>query len=313
MQGFLIDFKGNEFELPAMLGWSFSYGDSLPCDAFEVSFLYSADMLGPLSDAVEFRAVYEGKTVFRGVVDEFEVSALKTGGEVTVCGRGMAALLLDNEAEAAELYGAGPELILNRYVYPCGIKEVRQNVRPPAQSIVVSSGSSCWKVLEDFLWFGCGERPRFSPDGVLLLGKEEGRRFEVNDTTAVSEQVLRMRRYGVISQVLVKNKAMWTSSLVENTDFINRGGRCKRIVNVPRYTRFDAMRSTGNYQIQQSRADEFYLSVMLPSLFAAFPGDVVEMRHSFTGINGNFLVGRTRCFAGSGGSGTEIVLTERQG
>lgn len=312
MQGILTDHEGNEYELPPLLGWSFSYGDSLPCDAFQVSFLYSPDMLFPLTNAVGFRAVHEGNTVFRGVVDEFEVSAIEAGGAVTVCGRSMAAKLLDNEAEAAELYGAGLELILNRYVYPWGIEQVRKNVSPPAQSLVISSGSSCWKVLEDYLWFGCGEWPRFSPEGVLILGREEGKRFAVDVDTAVLEQTLRMRRYGVISQVLVKNKALGVSSLVENSEFIQRGGQCRRIVNVPRYTRFDAMRSTGSYQIRQSKAEEFSLSLTLPSLFAAFPGDVVELRHSFTGLDGCFRVGRTSCFADPSGAGTEIVLTERQ-
>lgn len=312
MKAFLVDYKGNEFELPVLFGWSFSYGRGLPCDAFWLSFAYGASMLQPLQDAVGFRAEYRGNTVFRGVVDEFEVSALKSGGAVTVSGRGMAALLLDNEAEAAELYGAGLQLILDRYVRPFGISDIMENVAPPAQSMVVSSGSSCWKVLEDFLWFGCGQRPWFSRDGVLVLGDREGDRFAIELDSAVLEQTLKMKRYGVISQVLVKNKALGTSSVVDNSEFLARGGRCRRVVNVPRYTRFDAMRSTGSYQINQSRAEEFSLSLTLPSLFAAFPGDVAELKHSFTGLSGSYKVGRTRCFATPQGGGTEIILTGKE-
>lgn len=312
MRAFLIDFKGGEYELPVLFGWSFSYGRGLPCDAFWLSFGYGPAMLQPLRDAVGIRAEYRGSTVFKGVVDEFEVSALESGGAVTISGRGMAALLLDNEAEAAELYGAGLQLILDKYVRPFGISDIRESVTPPAQSIVVSSGSSCWRVLEDFLWFGCGQRPWFSRDGVLVLGEQEGQRFAVDWDTAVSEQTLKMKRYGVISQVLVKNKAMGTSSVVDNNEFLARGGRCRRVVNVPRYTRYDAMRSTGSYQINQSKAEEFSLSLTLPGLFAAFPGDVAELRHSFTGLNGCYKVGGARCFASPQGAGTEIILTGKE-
>lgn len=312
MQAFLIDFKGGSYELPILLGWNISYGDSLPCDCFEVSFIYESRMLTMLSEAVRFKALHNEETVFFGVVDEFEVSAGEKGCTVSVRGRGMAALLLDNEAEAEELYGAGLDFILDRYVYPFGISQVRKNISPPSLSLVVGSGSSCWRVLEDFLWFGCGERPRFSRDGVLLLGAEEGKRFRIDRDTAALEQTLTCKRYGVISEVLVKNKALGASSVVENTEFLARGGNCRRVVNVPRYTRFDAMRSTGIYQIRQSRAEELMLSIMLPALFAAFPGDIVELDNSITGIDGNFVVGRTNCFAAPTGEGTEIILTERE-
>ncbi|MDR0951457.1 MAG: hypothetical protein LBM18_00830 [Oscillospiraceae bacterium] len=313
MQTFLTTHSGARFELPTLLSWSFSYGDSLPCDAFEVSFVYDASMYEMLLGAVRFSAVFEGETVFSGVVDEFVVSLGEKGKLVTVCGRSLAALLLDNEAEAAELYGAGLDYILEKYVYPFGVKEVRKNVSPPPRQLVVASGSSCWKVLEEFLWLGCGQAPRFSPDGVLVLGAEEGRRFEIDKNTAVFEQVLKSNRYGVISSVLVKNKVLGASTLVENREFLDRGGSCRRVLNVPRYTRYDAMRSTADYQIKASKKEEFSLSLTVSGQFAAFPGDVIELRESGTGVSGAFVVGRTRVFATAEKMGTEIVLTGREG
>lgn len=311
LQGILIDFQGNEYALPALLSWDMSYGSGQPCDAFQISFVYSPDMLTALEDAVEFRAEYAGETVFAGVIDEFEISALEAGGAVTLWGRGMAALLLDNEAEAAELYGAGLELILSKYVTPWGITKLRKNVSPPAQSLVVASGSSCWRVLEDYLWFGCGERPRFSRDGTLILGEEEGNRFVVDSSTGVLEESLRIKRYGVISQVLVKNKAIGVSSVVDNSEFLQRGGRCTRVINVPRYTRYDSMRSTGNYQIEQSKADQLRFSLTLAEMFAAFPGDTVLVENSVSGLVGEFVVGESRCFASPDGAGTRLVLTKK--
>jgi len=110
--------------------------------------------------------------------------------------------------------------------------------------------------------------------------------------------------------VLVKNKALGTSERVENTEFIQSGGCCRRVVNVPRKTRFDAMRATGEYQIAQSKADELVISLTVPQIFAAFPGDTVELCGSPLGASGQFKVNRSCCFANGERAGTEIILTQ---
>lgn len=312
MQTFLTDYTGKSYEMPVLLRWDFFYGDSLPCDAFEVCYIYKAEMLPILPEVTRFRAVHNGETVFSGVVDEFEVSYSDRGGLVYIRGRGLAALLLDNEAEAAEYFSVGLDSILNNYVYSCGISDVRRNISVPNQAIVVDSGTSCWRVLEDFMWFGSKTRPRFSRDGVLILGCESGKRFIVDRNIALTAQRLRQRRYGVLSEVLVKNKALGTVDRVFNDEFVRRGGSCRRVINVPRYTRYDAMRSTGEYQIACSKEDKLLLSITVPQLFAAFPGDIVEFTDLVLGVKGNFVVGRTNCFARSDDAGTEIIMTSRE-
>lgn len=312
MQIILTDYKGVNYELPVLLQWDFSYGDSLPCDAFEVCCIYKADMLEILSEASRFRAVHDGDTVFFGVVDEFEVSYSESGGLVYIRGRGLAALLLDNEAEAAEYYSVGLDSILFKYVNSCGIFDVRRNTLVPNQAVVVDSGASCWRVLEDFLWFGCKIRPRFSRDGVLIIGNESGKHFLVDRNIALTAQRLRQRRYGVLSEVMVKNKALGTVDRVINDEFVQRGGNCRRVINVPRYTRYNAMRATGEYQIACSKEDELLLSITVPQLFAAFPGDIVEFTDSVLGVKGSYVVGRTNCFAYSDDAGTEIIMTSRE-
>ncbi|MEF9970894.1 MAG: hypothetical protein RR731_01110 [Oscillospiraceae bacterium] len=311
METFLTDFRGGVFELPVLTAWKFSYGAGLPCDAFEICFAYDKSMLSLLSEAVRFRAVFEGKTVFVGPVDEFEVRAGEKGCLASIRGRSLAALLLDNEAEAAQYFSAGLDTILERYVLPWGISDIRKNASPRAQALVVASGSSCWRVLEDFLWFGCGVKPRFSREGVLLLGETPGERLAIDGSCAVFEAVLKEKRYGVISEALVKNKALGTVNRVENAEFIQRGGHCRRVVNVPRNTRFDTMRSTGEYQIARSREEEMMLSLSLPTLFGAFPGDVIQLSGTALGLEGSFFVGRSCCFADGEGAGTEIILTRR--
>ncbi|NCC67984.1 MAG: hypothetical protein EOM14_07280 [Clostridia bacterium] len=312
VQTFLTGCDGKFYEMPVLLEWDFSYGDCLPCDAFEAVYVYDVNMQAVLSKAVRFKAVYDSKTVFFGVVDEYEIICDDSGCTVTVSGRSMAALLLDNEAEAAEYWSASLQTILNTYVYGCGITDVRTNVTVPNQALVVDSGSSCWKTLENFLWFGAKVRPRFSREGTLIIGAEKSDRLCIDSSTAVSAHRYRYRRYGVISEVLVKNKSAGTVSTVENADFMANGGCCRRVVTVPRKTRYDIMRATGEYQIACSKQDELRLSVTISALFAAFPGDVVELSDTVLGLNGCYTVGRTRCFADAKSAGTEIIITSRE-
>lgn len=312
MDVYLIDYAGKTYELPTLLSWSFAYGSGLPCDAFEVSFPYKSEMLETLESAVRLRAVHKGETVFFGVVDDFEVTAHTDGCRAVVSGRGMAALLLDNEAQAAQYVSATLDTILNEYVYPFGIENAERLCHPPAQAIIVESGESCWRVLEEFLWFGCGARPGFSKEGTLLLGEREGKRFEVAENTCVFDVSLREKRYGVVSEVLVMNKSLGTTTRVADEEFIARGGVCRRVVGVPRRTMYDAMRSTGSYQLKRSREEEFSAAFTVPALFAAFPGDVAVTSGGLLGLKGSFKVGRTRCFANGENAGTEIELTGRE-
>ena len=313
MDAYLISHDGTSYELPNLLEWKFSYGCSLPCDAFEISFIYDKSMLPVLTMANRFLAEYGGETVFSGLVDDFEISISENGSLVAVTGRGLAALLLDNEAEAAQYYSASLDTILEKYVYPMGLAKVKISADVPRQALDVESGASSWRVLEDFLWFGCGVKPRFSKDGVLLIGNEAGKSFSFDGSSAYTNQVLKRKRYGVISEVLVKNKALGTSERVENTEFIQSGGCCRRVVNVPRKTRFDAMRATGEYQIAQSKADELKISITVPQIFAAFPEDTIELCGSPIGISGQFKVIRSCCFANGERAGTEITLTQGEG
>ncbi|MEG0777252.1 MAG: hypothetical protein RR147_00890 [Oscillospiraceae bacterium] len=312
MEVCLVDFRGRSTALPVLLEWKFSYGSGLPCDAFEVCFIYEREMYAALSEAVRLRAVHEGATVFFGVVDEFEISVSENGSLVFVRGRGLAALLIDNEVEAAQYFSASLDMILERYVYPLGITQVKRNASPPPQSIVVDSGASAYKVLEDFLWFGCRALPRFGRDGTLLIGEEKGRRMAIGTGAAVLEQRFRKRRYGVISEAIVKNKALGATNCVKNVEFCQKGGSCRRVVNVPRRTRFDTMRSTGEYQIERSRENETMISISVPAIFAAFPGDVVEIYDSPLGVSGAYIVGKATCFASGDIAGTDIILTGRE-
>lgn len=308
MTGYLIDFNDKIYELPVLLHWDISHALGSPCDAFEVGIIYSESMLGMLSDAIRFRAEHEGETVFFGVVDEFEILAGERGLTVTIRGRSLAALLLDNEAEAAEYYYATPQLMLDRHVYPWGIEAIQLATLPTVSTFTVASGASQWRVLEDYASFCGGIRPRFSRDGVLLLDGSGGVQREIALETAVSAQSYKSTRYGVISSVLVKNKSWGISSTAENAAFIARGGSCRRVITVPKNTYYDAMRHTGEYQIECSKLGSTVCELTLSALFAAFPGDSIALKGSPAGIKGIFSVTETRCWADSTSAGTKISM-----
>lgn len=312
LECFLFDAGGTGYELPRLLEWSFRYGCGKPCDSFEVLMLFNERTAEIIDKAIRFKAVYGGGTVFWGVIDETQTQATENGAFCRVCGRGMQALLLDNEAQAAQFYSAGLEQVLESYVYPFGIGSVEKTVSPPSIPLTVSSGESVWRVLDNYMRFSCGSAPRFLCNGTLLLGERTGKRLKISERTAVSQCTCKHTRYGVISEVLVKNKVAGSQTIVKNDSFISEGGMCRRIVNVPRYTRFDAMRATGEYQISASRERKRCVSLTISEQFGAFPGDLVELSGIKTAPEGTYFVEEAHCFGSCEGAGTEILLTRKE-
>jgi len=306
--GFLETWDGAVYQLPALTDWELSYGLGEPCDAFSVGFVCTPELRQVLSDGLRFYAEHEGGRVFTGVVDEVELTASSGGMSAGVRGRSMAALLLDNEAEAAEYAGATLRYILEKHVIPYGVTDIRGGDREKAAAFSVASGSSQWKVLKEFCAFCCGVEPRFSREGTLLLSDEEGEKRVLSYDVMASRQVWRETRYGEISAVLVKNRALGTSTLVENPELIQRGGCCTRVVNVPRKTGYDRMRYTGAYQIRQSKKGKRVCELQLPMAFAAFPADTVELRWNPLEIYGTFRVTEAVCRGGESGVATELSL-----
>ena len=310
MTGYVTLCSGETMTLPELLSWDLEHGFCSPCDSFEVSFLYSAEMLQPLERAVRFKAVHDGATVFYGVVDELELSADAAGCAAVLRGRGLQALLLDNEAESAEYTGASADLVLERHAAAWGVKSFDlSGAEQVRTSLSVSSGDSCWSVIDAFARFGAGLRPRFSPEGRLILdGERGGREVEINARTAVSAQSFTQDRYGVVSTAVVKNRVLGTQAVVENSAFLALGGQCRRFVNVPRKTAWDAMRHTGTYQIRRSAENFRTCTLTLPELFAAFPGDRAVLANTPLGVDGSFLVTLSRCWADGSGAGTVLRM-----
>ena len=159
---------GKVYELPALLEWRLRRTGGVPCDSFRARCLYSAEMGEALKAACRFAATENGVTRFRGVIDEWSAVCGAEGTLLTVEGRGMAALLLDNEAEAVTYQRAALSEILKDHAAACGVTwEPRGEVYGMGE-YAVASGSSRWKAIEGFAR-RCGLTPYFTREGVLCL------------------------------------------------------------------------------------------------------------------------------------------------
>lgn len=300
--------NGLRWRVTDFLSFDICHGLGEPCDYFEVSFLYSKDMLPMLSKVNRFKAEHGGEIVFQGVIDEYTINIDESGSTVTVSGRSLAALLLDNEAEAVSYGTVTLDTVLGNHVSPYGIGPAKKKKMPPLYVFTVNSGDSQWSVLKRYCRFSAGIEPRFSKDGTLILNDEAGKTVDLRRYVSTLKTKYVDTRYGNISEVLVKNRVTGANYTVQNTAFINRGGCARRVINVPRTSTYDSMRYTGQYQISEAARDKRYVQITVPSLFAAFPADKVRIDNTALGLGGTYKVCASHCFADENGYGTVLNL-----
>lgn len=311
MKGWLLTGNGKRWALPTMLEWELDYGCATPCDSFRVVCLWDAQQeQKPLADAVRFEAREGEETVFVGVVDECTVTQSGQGSRLEVSGRGLAALLLDNEARSAEYMLATAEDILRDHVRPYGIEVAQQEKLPTVRGFSVSTGSSEWSVLYQFARFHGGVTPRFSREGKLILaGWDDEIVRKIDRKTAVTALVSRHRRYGVLSEVWVQERGKSAKlERVVNQAFRDSGGCSRRLFTMPEKSNYQTMRYQGQYQLEKSRERQVELELEVPVAFAAQPGELVQMERGDPALDGRWRVTRAVVSMDEGGYRTRLEL-----
>lgn len=279
MRGYVTDARGRRWSLPVPTAWQMEYTAGLPCDSFWLRCPWEPGNAADPADWIGFVACWEEEQVFTGVVDECVVSQNQNGGMLEVSGRGMAALLLDNEALGQDYQTATLSDILRDHVSPYGIQVAPGADLPAVSRFSVSTGSSEWSVLYDFARYYGGIPPRFDRYGRLVLtGWDDGQERLVTDASRITEIVCRDRRYGVLSQVLVRDRFSGAIQTVENDAFQSIGGRARRIVTMPGRSDYKTMRYTGQFQLDKSAAELQRLEITLAQPFCAWPGDLVRVQ-----------------------------------
>lgn len=307
MEATLLCWDGRKITLPQVTQWAFQYGRGTPCDSFSVTCLWEPEE-DLLAEAVTFTAVEQGETVFTGVVDECERGWDEQGGFLTVSGRSMAARLLDNEALGMDYQVATWQDIVRDHVTPYGVQTVGTGL-PAVSGFSVAVGSSEWQVVYEFCRYYGGITPRFDRLGRLVATHwEEGQRLVLGENAAVTTLTLRDQRYGVLSQILMRDKTTGAVQTVENQDFRRRGGRCRRVLTMPGKSSYQAMRYSGNYQLERSAEELRQLEVELPGAFLAWPGDLVEIGLGKPVGRGTWRVAETVSGMDERGTYTRLVL-----
>lgn len=313
MTGYLILPDKSVYQLPDLISWEIIHTAGDGADAFNISFIYTPQMADMLRSAYRFRGVHDGKTVFFGVVDDFQVNIDGIGAAVSVTGRGLAALLLDNEAESVEYSTCTLNEILRVHVRPWGISDISADNMGSLSGYRVSSGVSQWQALAGFTrWVG-NITPRFSKEGTLLITKKTDTPILITEQSGIHSMRWTKKRYGVISEVLVKGNTSGERRIIKNQDFLNKGGACRRVICVPNYTGYDAMRYTGEYQIRESQKNAETLELKMSEPFYAFAGDSVRLTLPSCGITGDFTVSQSMSQADGNGCGTTLTLTPEKG
>lgn len=307
----LTTWDKRSYELPVLLEWSLTYTGGVPCDSMTALCPYDSGMADVLPNATRFTARQDGAIMLHGVIDAYEISLSGQGLLVTLEGRGLAALLMDNESEALAYGTASLADILANHVSPYGIRWAGGE-SPSGAGYAVVSGSSQWKALRGFTHRYGGFDPYFTRQGELVTRPLWGS----GPTRLVDEKVpllsLRQReqRYGVISEMLIQDKVQGIRHRVVNQPFLDKGGCRRHVLYMPRSTA-DERRYTGEYQIAQSALEQLEITLELPFPFAVFPGDRVCLALPRLGPEDTYDVVEARCRMDGTGQRTEIVLSRR--
>ena len=309
MKAFVTDVQGTVWELPPARKWELEYGIGTPCDSFYLICPWQAAEQSKPKDWVRFHAEHEGRRVFTGVVDECEVSYTLRGCELELSGRGLAALLLDNEALGQDYQLATLEDILRDHVSPYGIETAEKPKLPGVSRFRVDTGSSEWTVLEEFLRAAAGRVPRFDPWGRLVLTDwTDGEPLRIGGELPVTKLCRRDRRYGVLSEILVRDRYSGAVTAVKDNAFCQAGGKARRVLTMPGRAGRGEMYAAGLDQLHRSKKEWLELEVTIPAPFWAMPGQLVRIERPGGVFNGIFRTAGSTVAADETGYWTRLVL-----
>ena len=289
MTACMTDAVGTRWTLPAPTAWRLEYTAGVPCDSFWLRCPWDGNNAVKPGSWVGFEAEHKGERVFTGLVDECEVSIDQNGRMLEVSGRGMAARLLDNEALGQDYQSATQADIIRDHVAPYGIETAPGGSLPPVTRFSVANGSSEWSVVYEFARYYGGVAPRFDREGRLVLsGWNDSRERVVDDRSALRSILRRDRRYGALSQVLVRDRWSGRVEEVSSGAFLAAGGRARRVITMPTRSSYKAMRYSGKFQLDKSASELERVEVLLGEPFCAWPGDLVAVQRTGWDWNGRY-------------------------
>lgn len=308
MTGYLLTARGERLDLPPFLNWKLRRTGAVPCDSFEGECPWDAGAEPALQSACRLIAE-EGERRFTGVLDEYRLTWDSRGGVLSLSGRGLAALLLDNEAQGQDYQVATLADILRDHVEPYGIPLGTVGSLPAVPEFSVSTGSSEWQVLYDFARYHGGVQPWFDVFGSLTVDAgRAGKLVEADDRTGITALSWRDKRYGVCSEIVVLDRGNLTPRRVTRDDFLAQGVRCRRVMTMPGKSAYEAMRYSGQFQLDRSAEERFRLEFTVPGSYFCEPGDRVSLSLTRPAIAGTWLVEETEAVMDGKGARVKVTL-----
>ena len=247
-----------------------------------------------------------------GIYDLTERSV--SGAAVCALGTGLDDVSDRLEEIEREALTATAEDILRDHVEPYGIQVAQVSGLPAVSGFSVQSGQSEWQVLYQFAcWYG-GITPRFDREGRLVIAPfSDGETLVLRGDTAITGMAWRVRRYGVLSEIWVRDKTRMAVERVENRDALDRQIKRRQVMTMPGRSNYQAMRYSGDFQLRQSAKEFRRLILTVPELFFAWPGDLLRMERPGWDCAGTWRVLEARVAADANGGGTTLTLGEPDG
>ena len=147
MRGYVQTCDGVQLALGSMLSWEITLTGGVPCDEFCVRCAAEGEIAPVMERAVRCFARRGGEEVFCGVVDAYSITKDERGAVLCIEGRGMAALLLDNEVPSQTYQRVTGEELIRSLAVPLGIK-CGECAPLMASPFNVEAGASVWGALQ---------------------------------------------------------------------------------------------------------------------------------------------------------------------
>ena len=307
MEGLLITASGEERALPPLLAWEITRTNSgSPADAWQVRFAADAGTEALLRDGTRV-VLRDADTVkMAGMVDEAAVRLDEDGCIAELNGRGMAALLLDNEALPASYTRAQLEDVLRSCAEPFGVELEAAVPMGGVPGYTIPAGTSCYGAVAGFARWAAGLTPRFTAEGKLVV-LPEGSGAETDLTEACGQLLAAewtRKEYGIIGQVVQVDSKSGARTLIE----AGEGRGCRRVCTVNNGTWNRADSWPPELLMRQSRAEQELLELTLPGSAPVQPDDAAVVTIPALGVAGRFLVVQTISRGSAAGVTCQLTL-----
>ena len=229
---------------------SLSYDRDAPADLLRVKFPVSS--LWP--EFREVRLLENGKSFFRGIVDEQNTTLSSAGLHTELICRSLEALLLDNEAQPEIIRNPSLAALEEKLLMPVGLTLGAGDRERKRGELTVNKGDSCWTVLSAFCGSFLGTVPYVLETGAVQCEAPEVKR--INPSQIISAQI-HYKPCKVISQV-------WKQSSRGSYDTLYQGSKssvCRR-----RYVSMESGRDPRNV-ISEGEQNSFLLTVTCRGAF----------------------------------------------